>query len=286
MKGWRLNIALFLLTVLSTLIAGSYYIVDYDLFREFPKYFITGLVKGIPFSIPLLIILGAHEFAHYINSRRHGVEATLPFFIPFPNLFGTLGAVIKMKSRILDRRALIDIGASGPLTSFVLSVIACAVGLSLSQAEALRPLKPGDTLLGGSLLYSYMLDTFVHADLTKVTVNLHPIAVAGWVGLFVTSINLMPVGQLDGGHVAYAFFGKWHRTISRVFILVLALMGLIFPGWLMWAALLFFLLGTKHPPVEDPSLPLDFKRKFIGFASLVIFIVTFPPVPVYIYFPG
>lgn len=286
MKGWRLNIALFLLTVFSTLIAGSYYIVDYDLFREFPKYFLTGLGKGVPFSIPLLVILGAHEFAHYINSRRHGVEATLPFFIPFPNLFGTLGAVIKMKSRILDRRALIDIGASGPLTSFVLSVIACAVGLSLSQTEALRPLKPGDTLLGGSLLYSYMLDTFVHADLTKVTVDLHPVAVAGWVGLFVTSINLMPVGQLDGGHVAYAFLGKWHGTVGRVFILGLALLGLIFPGWLMWAALLFFLLGTKHPPVEDPSLPLDLTRKLIGLASLVIFIITFPPVPVYIYFPG
>lgn len=281
-KGWRLHLVLFLATVLSTLLAGAYYIQDYNPFREFPRYLLTGLVKGVPFSLPLLTILGAHEFAHYINSRRHGVEATLPFFIPFPNMFGTLGAVIKMKSGISDRGALIDIGASGPLVGFVLSVAACAVGLSLSTASAARPLKEGDMMLGGSLLYIFLMEVFVKADLARQAVNLHPIAVAGWVGLFVTSINLMPVGQLDGGHIAYAFFAGRHRLVSRIFILLMALMGLVFPGWLLWAALLL-IIGTRHPPVMDQERPLDFRRRLAGAAALVVFIITFPPVPIYIY---
>jgi membrane-associated protease RseP (regulator of RpoE activity) len=282
MRKWKMHLLLFLLTVLTTLFAGAYYIQDYDLFKEFPRYLLPGLLEGVPFSMPLLLILGSHEFAHYFNSRRHHVEATLPYFIPFPNLFGTLGAVIKMKSRILDRRALIDIGASGPLVGFVLAVIACAVGLSLSEAAAIKPLESGETVLGGSILYVFLMKLFVHADLATQTVKLHPVAVAGWVGLFVTSINLMPVGQLDGGHIAYAFFARHHKRVSQVFILALALMGLVFPGWIIWAALLMFVLGVKHPPVMDPSAPLDWKRKLIGALSLVVFVITFTPAPVYI----
>jgi len=282
MRRYALHAALFFLTLLSTLFAGAYYIQDYDLLAEFPARVLPGLVKGAPFSIPLMIILGSHEFAHYINSRRHHVEATLPYFIPFPlNIFGTLGAVIKMKSPILDRVALIDIGASGPLVGFVLSVIFCVAGLSMSNSEAIKPIASGEMSLGGSLLYVGLVKLFVHADLAKDAVNLHPIAVAGWVGLFVTSINLMPVGQLDGGHISYAFLGRRHRLVSRIFIGVLAVMGLFFIGWLMWAVLLI-IMGTKHPPVMDPRAPLDFKRKLAGAASLVIFIITFPPIPVII----
>src|SRR5512143_2386165 len=162
MRKWKMHLLLFLLTVLTTLFAGAYYIQDYDLFKEFPRYLLAGLAKGVPFSMPLLLILGSHEFAHYFNSRRHHVEATLPYFIPFPNLFGTLGAVIKMKSRILDRTALIDIGASGPLVGFVLAVIACAVGLSLSEATAIKPLESGETVLGGSMLYVFLMKLFVN----------------------------------------------------------------------------------------------------------------------------
>ena len=285
MRRYRLHLVLFCLTVLTTLFAGAYYIQEYDLFRDFPRYLLPGLAKGIPFSFPLLTILGAHEFAHYYNSRKYHVEATLPFFIPFPNLFGTLGAVIKMKSRIMDRTALIDIGASGPITGFILAVVACVVGLSMSHAVPIQPMKEGDTVLGGSLLYVFLTKLLVHADTATQTVKLNPVAVAGWVGLFVTSINLMPVGQLDGGHVAFAFLGRWHKKVSLAFIVILAAMGLLFFGWLIWAALLMF-IGTKHPPVVNPEAPVDWKRKLIGVASLVIFIITFPPVPVYIYFPN
>ena len=284
MRNWKLHLSLFLATVLTTLFAGAYYIVDYDLLAEFPNRILPGLAMGIPFSLPLLVILGAHEFAHYFNSGRHGVDATLPYFIPFPNLFGTLGAVIRIKSRILNRKALIDIGASGPLTSFVLSVVACAVGLYLSEPVPLKPLESGDTVLGGSLIYVLLMKLFVRADLARYAVDLHPVAVAGWVGLFVTSINLMPVGQLDGGHISYAFLPRRHMLVSRIFIVLLALMGLVFPGWIIWAVLLLF-IGVKHPPVMDQDGRLDAKRKLMGAASLVIFIITFPPVPVYIYFP-
>jgi len=281
MRGWKLHAGLLFLTVLTTLFAGSYYIQDYDLLADFPNRLLPGLVKGVPFSLPLLLILGSHEMAHYVNSRRHGVVATLPYFIPFPNIFGTLGAVIKMKSPILDRRALVDIGASGPLAGFVLAVIASAVGLSLSGTAPAATAGPDEMTLGGSILYGLLIKVFMTAPQAQHAVELHPIAVAGWVGLFVTSINLMPVGQLDGGHISYAFLGRWHTLVSRIFVLILLLMGIFFPGWIIWAVLLI-VMGTKHPPVMDPYTPLDFRRKLTGIVSLVVFILTFMPVPVFI----
>ena len=217
-----------------------------------------------------------------MNSRRHKVVATLPYFIPFPNLFGTLGAVIKMKSRIRDKSALIDIGASGPIVGFILSVVACSIGLSMSHiVPAHRPVS-GETVLGGSLLYNFLMSVFIKGDFRTHAVDLNPVAVAGWVGLFVTSINLMPVGQLDGGHVSYAFFPNRHRLISKIFVVALIAMGFVFPGWFIWGFLLLFVLGTKHPPVENPYEPLDWKRRAIGIFSFLIFIATFTPVPIVI----
>lgn len=282
MRGWKLHAALFVLTVISTLAAGAMYIQGYDLFDDFPAHILAGLIKGVPFSLPLLAILGSHEMAHYVNSKKHGVDATLPFFIPFPNIFGTLGAVIKIKSPILNRRALIDIGASGPLVGFCIAMVACIVGLKLSTTVPAAELKPVEFALGPSLLFTALIDIFMGDVPAGYMVDLHPVAVAGWVGLFVTSINLMPAGQLDGGHISYAFLGRGHRMISRVFVGLLAFMGLfVFVGWLVWAALLL-VIGTKHPPVFDTYSPLDWKRKLMGIASLVVFIITFPPVPVHI----
>lgn len=282
MRGLPLHALLFALTVVSTLAAGSIYIQGYDLFAEFPTHLLAGLAKGVPFSLPLLVILGSHEMAHYMNSKRHGVDATLPFFIPFPNIFGTLGAVIKIKSPILNRRALVDIGASGPLVGFVFALVACAVGLSLSTTVPEVALQEGEFALGPSLLFNGMVALFVGNIPPGQTVDLHPVAVAGWVGLFVTSINLMPVGQLDGGHISYAFLGRHHPLVSRIFIALLAVMGLfMFAGWLIWAVLLI-IIGTRHPPVLDSYYPLDLRRKLIGAASLVVFIISFPPVPVHI----
>ncbi len=281
MRQIRIHLLLFVLTVFSTLFAGAYFIQEYNLFAEFPRRLLPGLVKGAPFAVPLMLILGGHEMAHYMNSRRHKVLATLPYFIPFPNLFGTLGAVIKMKSRIRDKSALIDIGASGPIVGFILSVIVCSIGLSMSRALPARPPVSGQTVLGGSLIYNFLMRIFIKGDLHAQAVDLSPVAVAGWVGLFVTSMNLMPIGQLDGGHVSYAFFTRRHKLISNIFVAVLLAMGLLFPGWLVWGVLLLF-LGTKHPPVENPDEPLDAKRIAIGILALLIFIITFAPVPIVI----
>jgi membrane-associated protease RseP (regulator of RpoE activity) len=281
MRGWRIHAGLLALTVVTTLAAGAY-MQGYDLFRDFPAYILPGLWKGVSFSIPLIVILGSHEMSHYINSRKHGVDATLPYFIPFPNVFGTLGAVIKIKSPIMDRNALVDIGSSGPLVGFMFSVLACAVGLALSSVVPEHELGPGEFTLGPSLLYYAMIRIFTGADLVTHSVDLHPIAVAGWVGLFVTSINLMPVGQLDGGHISYAFFRRRHKLVSRLFVGVLTAMGIfLFPGWLIWAVLLL-IIGTGHPPVMDPYTPLEPSRRLAGLASLIVFIITFPPIPIQI----
>ena len=276
-----LHVGLFVLTVISTLFAGSYYITGYDVLADFPNHVAHGLMLGVPFSLPLLTILGSHEFAHYHFARRHGVDATLPYFIPFPNLFGTLGAVIKIRSRIYDRQALIDIGASGPLTGFVLAVFFCVLGLSMSSVIPKRGPLPGEPEFGVSIIYWLLVKLVLHPDETRQIVDLHPVAVAGWVGMFVTSINLIPVGQLDGGHIAFAFLGKWHRAVSLFLIALLALMGFVFKGWIIWAVILIF-IGAKHPPVADTYTPVGWKRQLIGVASLVVFIVTFTPVPLMI----
>jgi len=281
MRGWKIHAGLLGLTIVTTLAAGAY-MQGYDLFRDFPSHVLPGLWQGVSFSIPLLVILGSHEMSHYVNSRKHGVDATLPYFIPFPNVFGTLGAVIKIKSPIMDRNALVDIGSSGPLVGFLFSVLACAAGLAMSDTVPAHTLMDNEFTLGPSLLYYAMIRLFTGADLVTQSVDLHPVAVAGWVGLFVTSINLMPVGQLDGGHILYSFFGRRHKLISRIFIGVLTVMGVfLFPGWLIWALLLLF-IGTEHPPVMDPYTPLSPGRRLAGIASLIVFIITFPPIPVHI----
>jgi membrane-associated protease RseP (regulator of RpoE activity) len=233
---------------------------------------------GLPFSLTLLLILLTHELSHYFMSRKHHVSATLPYFIPAPTIIGTFGAVIKMRPPIYNRRSLIDIGASGPIGGFIVSVIVVIIGLQLSEIKPSGEFQ-GGIAFGGSLLFSFLSWVILNIEPDKYDILLHPIAFAGWVGLLVTSLNLIPVGQLDGGHVVYALFGEKHQLIAKMMIPVLALMGIIFwPGWLVWAALLI-IIGYRHPPVVYPEIHLDRKRKFIGWVCLVIFIITFTPVP-------
>lgn len=264
----RLHIILFTLTVASTIIVGAVHegvdLID----RPFDIY------RGIPFSISLLLILLAHEFSHYFASRRHGVDATLPYFLPAPTLFGTFGAFIKMKSPITTRNALVDIGASGPIAGFLVSCIIVIIGLNLPASHS-----DDDIIYGTSLLF-YWLAKMILGPSVSEGFSVHSIALAGWIGFFVTSINLIPIGQLDGGHIAYAILGERHEKISKILVGVLLVLGmLLFTGWLIWAVLLF-ILGFKHPPIRYPEVPLDRRRKAIGIISLLIFILTFMPVPV------
>ena len=267
-----LHISLFVLTFLSTLLVGAVQ-TGADLIEEPSK-----IYKGIPFSLTLMIILLSHELSHYFSSRKHGVEATLPYFIPAPTIFGTFGAFIKMKSPIVTRKALIDIGASGPIAGFIISVIATIIGLNMSEIVSSAQAK-GALNLGDSLLFSLLSRIVLGVTPSDSDILLNPVAFAGWIGLFVTSINLIPVGQLDGGHIAYALFGEKHNRLSFVLIFVMILFGwFLWEGWFVWAVLLL-ILGLRHPPVIYWEVPLDSKRKFIGWLALVIFILTFIPTP-------
>jgi membrane-associated protease RseP (regulator of RpoE activity) len=237
-----------------------------------------GIWKGLPFSITLMAILIVHEMSHYLASRAHRVPATLPFFIPAPSIIGTFGAVIRMKGAIWDRRTLLDIGASGPIGGFVLALPALAAGFTMSQIVPSGS-GEGGIVLGDSLLVS-IVSRLTLGDLpADASVVLHPVAFAGWIGLFVTSLNLLPVGQLDGGHIAKALFPIRSDLIARTIHIVLFVLGLIYwEGWLLWALLLFF-LGVQHPPVLLPHITLDERRRKVGFAAIAIFFLTFVPVP-------
>jgi membrane-associated protease RseP (regulator of RpoE activity) len=272
-KVGRIHILLFVLTFLSTLLVGAAH-QGVNPFAEPER-----IWEGLPFSLTLMSILLCHEMAHFFTSRHHKTEATLPYFIPAPTLFGTMGAFIKMTSPIKTRGALIDIGASGPIAGFLVSVVASVYGLEHSQVVDLAG-REGAVSLGDSILFSYISQLVLGAPPEGHDILLHPVAFAGWIGFFVTSLNLIPVGQLDGGHVAYALLGERHRRLSIALVVVLAALGVfVWEGWALWAALLL-VLGLRHPPVMYWEPELDPRRRFTGWAALVIFVITFIPVPI------
>jgi len=269
------HVLLFLATCLTTLSAGA--LMEGVIPWEQPE----RLWAGLPFAGTLMAILLTHEMGHYLMSRRHGTPASLPYFIPAPSFIGTFGAVIKMRPPIMDRRALLDIGASGPLAGFVLSVVAVALGLADSTVVPSDggPLAEGTLTLGDSLVFRMLSHLVLGIDPDQADVMLSPVAFAGWIGLFITALNLIPVGQLDGGHICYALFGpELHARISRVTVPVLLVLGFLWPGWAVWGVLML-ILGRKHPPVVLPQVELDSDRRAVGWISLAVFVLTFMPVP-------
>ncbi len=266
-----LHLVLFLLTLLTTLAAGTLQ-QGINPF-ESPRL----LWRGMPFSLTLLLILGAHEFGHYCMSRKHRIEVTLPYFIPAPSFIGTFGAFIRMKSPIMDRRILLDVGVAGPITGMLVAVPVLLVGLFFSQM--VPEASSGGIKLGSSLLFS-LLSRIMHGPMpAKMDLLLHPVAFSGWIGFLVTSLNLLPVGQLDGGHVAYAVFGPRQHTVAMVVVALLLVLGITgWSGWLMWVAILF-VMGIHHPPVVHDGISLDRRRKVIGWGTLALFAATFTPVP-------
>ncbi len=266
-----IHIILFVFTVFSTLSAGAIW-EGIDIFSEPSR-----ILEGWPFSLTLLSILLSHEFSHYIASRLHRTKATLPYFIPAPTAIGTFGAIIKMKSPITTRKALIDIGASGPIAGFVISIVATVIGLNISQVVKADDIK--GIGFGSSIIF-LLISKLVIGDVPDgYSVILHPVAFAGWIGFLVTSLNLLPVGQLDGGHITYALFGRTHKYISMVFVVILFLLGFIaWYGWFVWAGLLI-ILGIKHPPVLFWEERLNLSRRVTGILSFIIFILSFIPAP-------
>jgi membrane-associated protease RseP (regulator of RpoE activity) len=272
-KKFLLHILLFVVTFLSTFIAGAIW-AGVDVFKEPGK-----IYKGFPFALTLMSILLAHELSHYFASRKHRVSATLPYFIPAPTIIGTFGAFIKMKSPITTRQALLDIGVSGPIAGFLLSIVVSIIGLSLSQVVPIQR-SVGSLKFGDSLLFSTLSQLILDYQPGAQDVLLHPVAFAGWIGFFITSINLIPVGQLDGGHIAYALFGEKHIYISKILVPLMFLLGfLLWLGWAIWAIILMLILGLRHPPILYSEVPLDGKRRFLGWLAFLILILTFIPVP-------
>jgi len=268
-----LHVFLFLLTFLSTLAVGALN-AGVDIIKDPFK-----IYKGLPFSATLLCILLAHEFSHFLASRKHGVQATLPYFLPAPTLFGTLGAFIKMKSPINTRNALMDIGASGPIAGFIVAMVATIIGLFLSNIVPVNKVQ-GMITLGDSLLFKALTRLIVGSVPDGHDVILHPVAFAGWIGFFVTALNLIPIGQLDGGHIMYALMGERHAKLSMALVGVMVGLGLlVWEGWLVWGALLI-ILGFRHPPIIYSEIPLDDRRKRIGWFAVAIFVFTFIPVPI------
>ena len=272
----RIHWILFLLTIFTTLFAGA--IMEGAQIYSNP----LEIFKGIPFSFTLLFILGTHEFGHYYYAQKHKVDATLPYFIPAPPflfLIGTFGAFIKIKSPIYRKDALLQIGAAGPIAGFIIAVPALVIGLLLSEVIEKKDIQ-GAIILGDSILMKVL--TFItHPGLLESQdIMLHPIAFAGWIGLLVTMLNLLPIGQLDGGHIAYAMLGEKQDIFGKLAFLLLIPLSFFSINWLIWGILLLLLMrSVKHPPIQDIHVPLSYKDKRIGYACLIIFILCFIPAP-------
>jgi len=269
-----IHIVLFVSTFITTALAGAMQ-AGVDPFAD-PE----SIRAGFPFAITLLSILLIHELGHYSLAKFHGVRATLPYFIPAPPFFltGTFGAFIRMKEPPPNRRALFDVGAAGPWAGLFMAIPAVYIGLRLSEV---RPLAMGEggLVLGDSILFSFLTRLALGTTPDAATIILHPIALAGWIGLFVTVLNLLPIGQLDGGHVAYSMFGRWHRWIARLFLVCIAILGFMgWPGWFVWVVLPL-IIGVDHPPTRDSFTPLNPARKLAAWLTIGAFVVTFMPQP-------
>lgn len=304
---WVLAIVLFALTFVTTTAFGTGFlfwtrtdvVVDLGPALGGPGDLLMSLVRipwlvwttpqlrwtGLSFSIPLLIILLCHELGHFFACRRHRIPCTLPYFIPAPLLIGTLGAFIRIRARIGTRGELFDVGAAGPIAGFLALLPVLVFGIANSSIERIVEvdqalgspwlLVPGQSLLARSLIHLF------HGPMEPgMVLNYHPSALAAWVGILVTSLNLIPVGQLDGGHILYAASPIWYRRLRPLVLAALALLGFLWPGWWLWF-LVLLIVAWRHPPVLYPGEALDSRRRIVALVTLVVFLVVFMPVPLF-----
>lgn len=280
-KRWSIwvNIVLLVATVFTTTLAGALQWVDIDRVDWINMISLQYLWQGfIFFSVPLLLILGVHEMGHYYASKKHHVDASLPYFIPLPPpfLLGTFGALISTREPIPNRKALLDIGIAGPLCGFLVAIPISLIGFFLMQQQPLPlPMEGTNIMLVPPLLLQWMQSLFSMSG----NYTIHPTLFAGWVGIFLTAVNLLPAGQLDGGHVARAILKDRHKYVSWVVIFVLAGLSFFYTGWLMFAIIILLFIGTQHQPPLNEITPLDTKRKLLGLLILIIFILSFAPIP-------
>jgi len=295
--NWVLHVVLFIATVLTTLVAGASWRFDGFLAEmgasllgtpgsvSLLELFGALVEHGGPFSLAILLILGSHECGHYFMARRYGMLVTPPFFLPAPiPPIGTFGAVIRMRSPMMHRKALLDIGLAGPLAGLAVAVPFLVYGLLHSRFEIVRYWEEGGGLVFGNSLFTWGLSRLLlGAPPPGYALDWlsHPFAWAGWIGMLVTMLNLIPVGQLDGGHVAYALVGRRQRLVAYFFIGVLIALSQQWRGWLFWCVLMTVLMRVAHPQVVIEGVPLGRGRRALGWAALAIFVLLFMPAPVH-----
>lgn len=309
-----LHLGLFIITFITTTIAGVQWIS-----ASGGPYELSELLTGLPYSISILLIITSHEFGHYFAAVYHKLKTSLPFYIPFPPIpyminFGTMGAVIRTRSRIHSKTAMFDIGITGPIAGFIVTVAILIYGflnvpgidyLINIHPDYLEPNYGKDGLalvFGDSILFAFLREIFLQPGQffpPMSEIYHYPYLCVGWFGLFITSMNMIPVGQLDGGHISYAMFGEQnHYKISVIcfsFMFIFGIIGLVdsvlefnygvgWSGWLFWSLILYFVIKLKHPSVLDAT-QLDSRRKLIGYFAFFIFIISFSPMPIMLTLP-
>lgn len=302
LKTYSLHLSLFILTFFTTTLAGVEWL-NKDLFD------LNNFHYGLPYSLSLLSVLASHEFGHYLTARYYNVNVTLPFFIPVPpflvNPFGTMGALIRIRSPLNERKVLFDVGIAGPIAGLAVTIAILGYGLTHLPDKSflytvhpeyalLRQLPEGGFTFGNSFLFAALQQVFAGVSYMPAMNEIYhyPYLCVGWFGLFVTALNLIPIGQLDGGHVLYAIVGsKTQGILARLFFGSLIVIGLasFIPfsgiglhlgttGWLVWALILYFFIKLDHPDIPDQT-PLSPGRKLLGWLTMAAFVACFPPIP-------
>lgn len=284
---WALHWLLFVLTLCTTTLVGVVLTQSFQTnsplnLDQYLSVFATLqtrpllLLDGLAFSITLMTILLAHELGHYFACRYYGIDASLPYFLPFPSPIGTLGAFIRIRSPIYTRQALFDVGIAGPLAGFAVLLPALVIGIG--ESKVIPGIAERGDLIFGVPAIQRLFEWIIFPHVRSADILLHPIARAAWVGTLATALNLLPIGQLDGGHILYAFAGRRHKALSRIFVLALIPLGIFYsPSWFVWAGLLFF-FALRHPVIYDIT-KLDKNRVVLGLVALVIFLLTFTLAP-------
>jgi membrane-associated protease RseP (regulator of RpoE activity) len=279
------NFALLIATIITTVLTGSLLHMGFTDIQSLPDimaiFSSENLFYGtVLFSLPLMSILFIHEMGHYVISKKHDLDTSLPFFIPVPPILpgfniGTFGALISSHDPMPDKKALFDVGISGPIAGFIVAVPVTIIGIMTSEVVSISSLTTGETVLGTSLLF-YILSDFLIELPAGFALDLNAIAFAGWIGLLITSINLLPAGQLDGGHIFRAVLGEKQKYASWIAVLIM-----IFTGWWFFAFIIILLIGIVHPPPLNDNSTLDLKRKLLFFVAVAILILCFIPFPIY-----
>jgi membrane-associated protease RseP (regulator of RpoE activity) len=289
-RSFAISLILFLITIISTLAAGVDFSLAYargempSFDNFFHVYFLAlrdprVLLAGLPFAFTLMGILLAHELGHFFTCRYYKMTASYPYFIPFPSLFGTMGAFIRIRSAITNRKALFDVGLSGPVIGFLFTVPALAFAIAHSKIVPGVAAATNSQIAFGEPMLMRVLMAILRPRVLAQDLLLHPVGRAAWIGLFVTSLNLLPAGQLDGGHILYALAHRIHKRTTLIVAAALALLAFQWLGWIVWAALLLA-IGYRHPPLIDRYDTLDRKRFVWAAVGLAIFVLSFMPVPI------